>query len=84
MAAKTVFETTVGVIMVGILLTAFMAGWDWLIYAVNIEDMMGFQSQDAMNTMQGLTIIINAIPLIYIIALSINIVMDAKRRSASQ
>lgn len=85
MAAKAAFEMTIGVVFVGIMLVAFSAAWDYLIYGMNIMDMMGYQTQDAMNCMTQLTLLFNSVAIVYIIALALSVILSAKnRRSLEQ
>jgi hypothetical protein len=79
MSFKSGYEHVVGLVIIGAFLVGFTAAWDYLIYAVNVMDMMGYQSQDAMNTVRNLSIIFNAIPFLYVIASAFSIINDGKR-----
>ena len=70
MAIKTVFESVVAALFIGIILVAFMSAWDYLILGMNITTSMGYQTQDGLNTMTMLTIMLNGSGIIFLLALA--------------
>jgi len=77
MAIKTVFESVIAALFIGIILVAFMSAWDYIIIGMNIVTSMGYQTQDGLNTMTMLTIMLNGSGIIFLLALAVNSVASA-------
>jgi hypothetical protein len=54
-----------------------MSAWDYLILGMNITTSMGYQTQDGLNTMTMLTIMLNGSGIIFLLALAVNSIVSA-------
>lgn len=82
MGAGTGIGSAVGVFFLGTLLVAIMAAWDYLIYGMNILTTMGYQTSDALNAFNMLTIMLNGLGIVFIFALFINFIIQGKNQGS--
>jgi hypothetical protein len=78
MAAASGITTFIGFIFFGVILVVFMGAWDYLVYGMNVLTIAGYQSQDALNAFNMLTIMINSFGFFYVLALVLNMIVSAR------
>ena len=78
MAAASGINTFIGFIFFGVILVVFMGAWDYLVYGMNVLTIAGYQSQDALNAFNMLTIMINSLGFFYVLALVLNMIVNAR------
>jgi len=82
MGSGTAIGSTVGLFFFGALLVAFLSAWDYLIYGMNILTTMGYQTTDALNAFNMLTIMMNSLGIVFIFALFINFIIQGKNQGS--
>jgi len=68
----------------GFILIPILAAWDRFIFTANNLMAMGYMDQDGMNCLYMLTIMINAIAFIFLLASSYNLIVQSKSDANKQ
>jgi hypothetical protein len=74
----------VNIFAVGFILIPILAMWDRFIFTTNTLITMGLLDQDGVNAMYALTIMINAIAFIFLLAGSYGLIVQAKSDASKQ
>ena len=74
----------INIFAVGFILIPILAMWDRFIFTSNTLMAQGLMDQDGMNAMYALTIMINAIAFIFLLAGSYGLIVQAKSDASKQ
>ena len=74
----------INIFSVGLILIPVLAMWDRFIFTTNTLITMGLMDQDGANAMYMLTIMINAIAFIFLLAGSYGLIVQAKSDASKQ
>jgi len=78
MSAGAGIGTAINIFAFGLMLIPCLAIWDYLIFTSNKMMLMGYMDQDGMNTLAILTIMINGIAFLFLLASAWSLIVVSK------
>lgn len=84
MSAGSGLGTAINLFAFGFMLVPCLAVWDNLILTSNVMMLKGYMDQQGMDTLYMLTIMINAVAVLFLLASVINLIIQAKSEASRQ
>ncbi|MFA5716025.1 MAG: hypothetical protein WC998_09805 [Candidatus Paceibacterota bacterium] len=78
MSAGAGIGTAVNIFAVGIMLLPCLSMVDYFVFTANRMMLLGYMDQDGMNTMYMLTIMVNSLAFLFLLASAYNLIIIAK------
>jgi hypothetical protein len=78
MSAGAGIGTAINIFALGIMLLPCLSCIDYFIFTANRMMLLGYMDQDGMNTMYMLTIMINALAFLFLLASAYNLIVVSK------
>lgn len=84
MGAGSGLGTALNLFAFGFMLVPILAAWDYLVITSNAMMLKGYMDQNGMNTIYMLTIMINAVAFLFLLASVINLIIQSKSEASRQ
>jgi TRAP-type C4-dicarboxylate transport system permease small subunit len=78
MSAGAGYGTAVNIFAFGFILLPCLACWDYFIFTANKMMLAGYMDQDGMNTLYMLTIMMNGLAFLFLLASAYSLIVQAK------